>query len=220
MSTVVRLKPKSDLPILRCTACLKTVDAPCECGAPIEVLRPRDAAAKALAADPTKSNVAIAEEIGISDETVRKVRNSHSNKLEGDDDEPERVTGKDGKKYPAKRKAKAKVKPVGKQKTDTPTQERKSTRDIIDDFVLRRGEHADPPVAATTPTAEESAESRKAEYAAQEERTKPEEERRKSAELILDFYPWDLKEELEGWFAEARGKGCVPELRALLSRDD
>jgi hypothetical protein len=50
----------------------------------------------AIAANPEKSNVALAKELGISDETVRRARSTNV--------EPEgRVVGIDGKSYPARR---------------------------------------------------------------------------------------------------------------------
>ena len=53
-----------------CSAC--GVDAGCNCGAPLMSKGQR--AAEAVAAAPRKSNVMIAEEIGVSPETVRRAR--------------------------------------------------------------------------------------------------------------------------------------------------
>lgn len=55
-----------------CTSCGATVDAACDCGAPYAPAG--DRAAAAVAANPQKSNRAIADEIGVSYETVRRAR--------------------------------------------------------------------------------------------------------------------------------------------------
>jgi hypothetical protein len=65
----------------------------CECGIPYVAKTMR--AAEAIAANPEKSNRAIAEEIGVSEPTVRRARASY------DAPEAEAVTGRDGKSYPA-----------------------------------------------------------------------------------------------------------------------
>jgi hypothetical protein len=76
-----------------CTGCGAEANAPCNCGVSYvpKVVRAREA----IAANPEKSNRAIAEEIGADEKTVRKAR--------ADQSAPESVTGKDGKNYPAKR---------------------------------------------------------------------------------------------------------------------
>jgi hypothetical protein len=65
----------------------------CQCGVPYVPKTVR--AAEAIRANPEKSNRAIADETGLSEPTVRRARAS--------DDAPEleRVTGRDGKSYPA-----------------------------------------------------------------------------------------------------------------------
>lgn len=55
-------------------------------------------AADAIKANPGKSNRAIAAEIGVDHKTVAKAR--------GDNSPSETVVGRDGKQYPAKRRAK------------------------------------------------------------------------------------------------------------------
>lgn len=57
-----------------CTGCGATVDAACDCGVPYMPAGQR--AAAAIEANPHKSNRAIAEEIGVSEGTVRSVRKS------------------------------------------------------------------------------------------------------------------------------------------------
>ena len=68
--------------LLQCTKCGAGTICPCGCGAPYLVER-RDwtasgtaleRATAAVTADPTKSNRAIAKEIGVSDQTVRRAR--------------------------------------------------------------------------------------------------------------------------------------------------
>jgi hypothetical protein len=77
---------------LACSACGAAGEANCDCGAPYMPASVR--AAKAIAKNPGKSNRAIAADTGISEPTIRRARAS--------DDAPERVTGKDGKNYPAR----------------------------------------------------------------------------------------------------------------------
>ncbi len=67
-----------------CSSCGATVDAACDCGAPY--LPAGQRAAEAVAANPEKSNRAIAADIGVDHKTVAKAR--------GDNSPPERVTGK------------------------------------------------------------------------------------------------------------------------------
>jgi hypothetical protein len=76
-----------------CSAC--GADRGCDCNAPAI-----KKAADALARNPRKSNRAIAEEIGVDKNTVRKARRTG-----GDDSPPpvDAVIGRDGKSYPAKR---------------------------------------------------------------------------------------------------------------------
>jgi hypothetical protein len=78
---------------MACTACGAEANAACTCGV---AYKPKAVqAAEAIAATPEKSNRAIAEETGLSEPTVRRARASC------DAPEPETVTGRDGKIYPA-----------------------------------------------------------------------------------------------------------------------
>jgi hypothetical protein len=71
--------------MLRCTNCGTEARCPCGCGVPYAVDHPwandtadtaLERAAKALAAHPERSNRAIAAEIGVSYQTVRRARNA------------------------------------------------------------------------------------------------------------------------------------------------
>jgi hypothetical protein len=79
---------------LACSACGAAGEANCDCGAPYMPASVR--AAKAIAENPGKSNRAIAAGIGADEKTVRKARSG------ADQSAPEKVTGKDGKSYPAR----------------------------------------------------------------------------------------------------------------------
>jgi hypothetical protein len=79
---------------LACSACGAEANASCNCGKPYVPAGQR--AAEAVAANPEKSNRAIAEKIGVDEKTVREAR--------ADQSAPETITGRDGKQYPAKRK--------------------------------------------------------------------------------------------------------------------
>jgi hypothetical protein len=75
---------------LHCSKCGATAEASCDCGAayvPAGV-----AAAKAIEANPEKSNNSIAKDIGVSEPTVRRARPTSSK------DEVEKRVGRDGKK--------------------------------------------------------------------------------------------------------------------------
>jgi hypothetical protein len=80
---------------LACAACGATGEANCDCGAPYMPASVR--AAKAIAENPGKSNRAIGADIGVDHKTVGAAR-----KAGGEHSPPERVTGKDGKSYPAR----------------------------------------------------------------------------------------------------------------------
>ena len=69
--TVVSFRRPAALEI-GCSACGTTVDAGCDCGAPY--LPAGQRAAAAVAANPQRSNRAIADEIGVDEGTVRKAR--------------------------------------------------------------------------------------------------------------------------------------------------
>jgi hypothetical protein len=77
---------------LSCTECGAEAHASCNCGKPYVPAKQR--AAEAIAANPLRSNRAIAEEIGVSDETVNRARRE----TPATDVAPERE-GRDGKVY-------------------------------------------------------------------------------------------------------------------------
>lgn len=76
---------------LSCTGCGAEAHASCNCGKPYVPAKQR--AAEAIAANPQKSNRAIADEIGTSHTTVQRAREEA-----GTDVPPERE-GRDGKVY-------------------------------------------------------------------------------------------------------------------------
>jgi hypothetical protein len=80
-----------------CTSCGAEANAACNCG--VGYVPKTARAAEAIKANPEKSNRAIAAEVGADEKTVRKAR--------ADQSAPETVTGKDGKKYPAKQAKRA-----------------------------------------------------------------------------------------------------------------
>lgn len=88
IAEVHQLKPKAAAINWMCSAC--GVDAGCNCGAPLMSKAQR--AAEAIAANPHKSNRAIAEEAGLSEPTVRRARTASCDAVE---DEPR--VGLDGK---------------------------------------------------------------------------------------------------------------------------
>jgi hypothetical protein len=59
---------------LRCPDCGAETDAPCSCGKPFEYIPAGRAAALAVAADPGKSDRAIAAAVGVSHATVSRAR--------------------------------------------------------------------------------------------------------------------------------------------------
>lgn len=75
---------------MTCTGCGAEANASCNCGKPYVPKKQR--AAEAIAANPQKSNRAIAIDEGIAEATVRRAREGAS------DDAPERE-GRDGKVY-------------------------------------------------------------------------------------------------------------------------
>jgi hypothetical protein len=80
-----------------CSACGATVDAACDCGAPYIPARQR--VPEFDAANPGKSTRQVADALGLSQTNVVKARkNSREQGCS-----PERVTGADGKSYPAAR---------------------------------------------------------------------------------------------------------------------
>lgn len=96
-ATIHQLKPKPSLAMLECSNCGATTNAACNCG--VAYVPASQRAAEAITADPTKSNRAIADQIGVSEPTVRRARGASG-------DAPATVIGKDGKSYPAERPSK------------------------------------------------------------------------------------------------------------------
>lgn len=82
VAEIHQLKPKPIATNWMCSAC--GIDAGCNCGAPLMSKAQR--AAEAVAANPQKSNRAIAEEIGADEKTVRKARTADWSAV--DDDAP------------------------------------------------------------------------------------------------------------------------------------
>jgi hypothetical protein len=82
---------------LCCIGCGAEANASCNCGKPYVPKSTR--AAEAIAANPEKSNRAIAEETGLSEPTVRRARASY------DAPELDEHVGRDGKSYPATKPA-------------------------------------------------------------------------------------------------------------------
>jgi hypothetical protein len=74
MATILKFKRKVAPLELRCTSCGSTTEAPCDCGVRFEILRPGEAAKKAIKKNPTMSNRAIAKKTGVGQETVRRAR--------------------------------------------------------------------------------------------------------------------------------------------------
>jgi hypothetical protein len=77
-----------------CTGCGAEANASCNCGKAYVPKAVR--AAQAMAANPEKSDRAIAADIGVSPMTVRRAREAGASY-----DAPSTVTGRDGKQYPA-----------------------------------------------------------------------------------------------------------------------
>jgi hypothetical protein len=84
---------------LHCSGCGVTIDAACNCGKPY--ISAGEAAAKAIEADPQKSNNSIAKEIGVSEPTVRRIRGSLKDEPVPSNGGPAKRKGTDGKSYPA-----------------------------------------------------------------------------------------------------------------------
>src|SRR3974390_2535956 len=104
---VVAFKKRAEKQQLLCTKCGSVGGAaPCDCGAQHLVYAKAGEIAKQLVAQfPGRSARRIAEESGVSFKTVARMRSGVSN------DTPEKVTGRDGKQYAAKRKQRAKPAP-------------------------------------------------------------------------------------------------------------
>ena len=89
MTNIIPLRRPS-IARLECSACGATADAACNCGAPY--LPAGQRAAEAVAANPEKSNRAIADIAKVDEKTVRKVRRSTA-----DSPQLAKRVGKDGK---------------------------------------------------------------------------------------------------------------------------
>jgi hypothetical protein len=72
MGKIVALHRRPSSVRLQCSACGAEANAACDCGAPYVSAASR--AADALAKDPDKSDRAIADEIGVSNQTVKRAR--------------------------------------------------------------------------------------------------------------------------------------------------
>jgi hypothetical protein len=94
-ASIIKMRPAAAPGKLGCSACGATTEAACDCGAPY--LPAGQRAAEAIAANPEKSDRAIAVEIGVDHKTVGKARRSV-----GDHSPPDKRVGQDGKSYPAK----------------------------------------------------------------------------------------------------------------------
>jgi DNA-binding MarR family transcriptional regulator len=81
---------KPSIAQLQCSGCGATTNAACNCGAPYVPAGTR--AAEAIAKNPEKSSRKIAEEIGVSEPTVRRARKSTASC-----DAVEKRVGRDGK---------------------------------------------------------------------------------------------------------------------------
>jgi hypothetical protein len=89
---------------LECCKCGAMAETACNCGAPY--VPAGDLAAKAVAANPDKSDRTIAAEIGVGKDTVRRARKSV-----GANAPTEKRVGKDGKSYKARKPTTRKPKP-------------------------------------------------------------------------------------------------------------
>lgn len=106
---------------MACTACGAEANASCNCGKPYLPAKKR--AAEAIAANPQKSNRAIAEEIGVGRRTVDRARDE----LGGPGGPPERE-GRDGKVYRL---------PVKEQADPSPAEEATESFKTLVDLALR-----------------------------------------------------------------------------------
>jgi hypothetical protein len=91
MAKIIPLKRRSTAQ-LSCSACGACSDAACDCGAPY--LPAGDIAARAIKANPKRSDRSIAEEVGVNQKTVGASRRELGEEYSS----PERI-GRDGKSY-------------------------------------------------------------------------------------------------------------------------
>jgi hypothetical protein len=94
MSSLLSFKMESTSNRLRCTVCGATATAPCQCGVPYELLRPRAAAEIGIKEAPHLSDSVIARQMGISHDTVRRTRQQVTQNAS-----PVERIGLDGKTY-------------------------------------------------------------------------------------------------------------------------
>jgi len=80
-----------------CTGCGSEANASCNCGVAYVPKAQRTREAVADPANKHKSNVLLAEELGVDEKQVRRARSDMS-----DPDDPDERVGRDGKSYPAK----------------------------------------------------------------------------------------------------------------------
>jgi len=95
MTTTAKVIPLPITVALECSECGAKGEGSCRCGVPYVPAGER--AAKAIEANPEKSDRAIAAESGISRATVQRAR-----KAGGSHEPPEKRKGRDGKNYPSK----------------------------------------------------------------------------------------------------------------------
>jgi hypothetical protein len=94
-SVITMPRPAAAARQIGCWSCGATTDAACDCG--VAYVPAGQRAADAVAANPEKTDRAIAAEIGVDHKTVGAAR-----KLVGEHSPPEKRVGKDGKRYKAK----------------------------------------------------------------------------------------------------------------------
>jgi predicted transcriptional regulator len=86
-ATIHQLEPKPNFGKMECSSCGASTDAACACG--VAYVPAAERVAAAVKANPEKSNVAIAKDLGVSEKTVRNHRPTS--------DQSEVRTGLDGK---------------------------------------------------------------------------------------------------------------------------
>jgi hypothetical protein len=95
MADILKFRRKPEPIRLRCTGCGATTEAPCGCGVRFRILRPGEAAKRAIKKDPRMSDRAIAKNIGVTSNTVRRARKTTA--PFGAVNKNERRVGQDGK---------------------------------------------------------------------------------------------------------------------------
>lgn len=106
MASIVALKPAPAR--LECSSCGKNADAACDCG--VAYIPAGARAAAAVAANPEKSDRAIAVEIGVGNKTVSRARATVSrDTVETPAAEPAKRVGRDGKARSMPKRKRAEV---------------------------------------------------------------------------------------------------------------